>query len=1389
MKRYRNQILFFLILFSLLCLVNGQFQLTDLSSNTDKIKYLDSDGSTCNFKIPILASGAGTLNFLSEDTIPAQWFPYSYSSGANTLFLLEFNSIKKGEKEYTIFVEGVPSMKITLSCLLFSSLLSFNLIKPVFWSSTLKYSSIISVDGLPSGSSTFEFDKSSFNLVILGAIGSTTFIRVEFNEYYYFENKLNSIWPIQLTFKESNYTIKIPFISSKIDFDQPVDIKTYPNPIDIDFMGDIFGGEITFRSVSSNQRPIYSLSTSFNNSQIYVSPRPISGNANNITYIVYCRRFETNEKQIYNLNSFSPFGNISISTTSKFYNTLSIFNNNSPNLISNNQVDGKSFDLSFENLKSYDFQTYQYQFKSGSSIMKLAFPFGFKSGDNLKFNYLASFLTSYQSSNPTSVLKIDDIPFQVSPNQLDITIDNTLRIEDLLFFEAGNFKFVIRIMAGSSYSVKYFIIPLKNGLNIKIDNSNCISQNLLLGFWEYIFDVFLYGSDFEGNIIIYNFNDHQKSYSLGYPYDARDSRKILLLPKIDLSNCNYLQDIKNISFLNNNIDLTNQNVDNMIYFSFGNDKNKFYITKSIGFSLTDPKSLRDQGFNGDISKYYNTKLTFAKFDSLNNRFSAPFKMPANTVPGQLDYTLIFDKDNIILSTLLPMEYQLNVTSSNVDIQGPMITNIIYNYNSLSFGWTITIEDSINGFDNGYILIRGVIDSSIYNISFSNKDSKNGNNKFKNNYDILIELDKTYKCISQNYSINYVYLVDTFGNDAIFYKHATDIQLNKIVYNFDSTGNPLINFMNQQNLLTILSPDYCNSPQVDSTIILLNFNTITTQIDSGSINRSVTFDFQVQDTIWGLKKDQYPIVYLISQDFKSVQCVSKIVSLDDFKGVYQCTFDQLPLGFGFPNGLSISVYGFINNGGQFYGFSSSMLKSLGFKNFIGVPNYNPNLIFITGSSEVTELDSEFFIYGTAFLNVVAVRITLSNSTQFECTFQCFLNSIIKVLYFPIGIKDPFTIKLIDVLNDYSNDYIVTPIQYNFKYEPIITETPIITYPPQKCKGSPECGGTSNGYCSNSGCICYSPWFGVDCTSQIITVAPPLIDIDKPITSIDVPKDSNGNNITSIISIVALREINSLTNEQIKIHYFEKWIYKNISSTISQYTSNITNGDGDSVDGKTITTTITATLEWFTESKNISFANQKLIMNPSSMKYTIELSSYAFSNSLSNLQVVMSAQIQSNQRNICSDKDFGNTTMENSNYIKLQVASNSFYGRYIKRGIVDGKIITVENEILDSKFNAIQSENSAQTFIGVLIGNYVNYAIIDPDFSILIESNSANSNSPNSMCTTLNSTKLSTGQLIGIIIGSFIAFLALLIIIIFLMYKSSNFLSIKIFIYKITKKSKL
>lgn len=92
-------------------------------------------------------------------------------------------------------------------------------------------------------------------------------------------------------------------------------------------------------------------------------------------------------------------------------------------------------------------------------------------------------------------------------------------------------------------------------------------------------------------------------------------------------------------------------------------------------------------------------------------------------------------------------------------------------------------------------------------------------------------------------------------------------------------------------------------------------------------------------------------------------------------------------------------------------------------------------------------------------------------------------------------------------------------------------------------------------------------------------------------------------------------------------------------------------------------------------NISFANSDIKMNPSTIKYTIEISKYNFKNKLNRLQLIISAMMiinktsdddNNNNNNICSIKEFGETIKEeNSNYLKIQIDNHSIYARFIKR----------------------------------------------------------------------------------------------------------------------------
>ncbi|KAM9981512.1 hypothetical protein ACTFIY_003817 [Dictyostelium cf. discoideum] len=307
--------------------------------------------------------------------------------------------------------------------------------------------------------------------------------------------------------------------------------------------------------------------------------------------------------------------------------------------------------------------------------------------------------------------------------------------------------------------------------------------------------------------------------------------------------------------------------------------------------------------------------------------------------------------------------------------------------------------------------------------------------------------------------------------------------------------------------------------------------------------------------------------------------------------------------------------------------------------------------------------------------------------------------------------------------------------------------------------PICGGPKQGFCSSKGCVCYPPWIGNDCNSQVLIIPQPSINTSQPSAEIPIIDTKNNNNqqpsginylYKSLISIVSIRELD-FNGKQINLYPFDQWIFTQISQNKSQYFTSIKNNSTSST--TPFNTNITVILEWFKDTSTIEFANSSITMYPSSIKYTIEITEYKFSNQLNNLQLVMSASFESSKtKDICSLKDFGETSNgDNSNYFKIQIDDHSLYGRFIKRAIIDSKISTIENVLLDSKMDSFQTASSSQSFIGITIPNYQKSIIIDPDFSVLVDSKSTSTNDENSICTS-NQSKLTTPQLIGIIIGS-------------------------------------
>ncbi|KAN0023963.1 hypothetical protein ACTFIV_008356 [Dictyostelium citrinum] len=817
----------------------------------------------------------------------------------------------------------------------------------------------------------------------------------------------------------------------------------------------------------------------------------------------------------------------------------------------------------------------------------------------------------------------------------------------------------------------------------------------------------------------------------------------------------------NITFLKNNLDMTDDSY-NIMYIDFNDN---VPTGKSLSLVLLDiisfPIERHNTGSNMMIKRPF-------KYNNQTKKYECKFILPKNNMFGNIHYIIFYG--NLMGMYDNELTRKLNVNNTILDNQGPLFSSFekIGDASVISttgtIGWKFNITDDLNGFESGYIKVMGTVDSSTYHFNFTMNDVIG--DKFNCQYQILINI--TQPCISQEYRIVRVILFDTNKIASRFNLYTPLLPTAAII-------NPFLNLLNQGLDITVIPFICLPSISSDERPILSSFVSSRSVIDVGASNRTISFDFSFTQVAIGIKKDQLPIVYINSFYSGLVECVSKLISYSSTEVVYSCS-TELPIGFGYPNELFFSLYGIVNVGGYFYGYSSKDLYSVS-ASYYANTTYSLNQPLIKSTDTFYSDEKDLVLYGKGLKNVNLVNIVYRDSSLSPHSFP------------PTELTNkPFDITLSTTDSLTSNIYTVNPIYFNVSETPTPTEsptnsptttpsetptttpsetptttpiptiTPIPTNPPQKCLGNPECGGKNQGYCSPTGCICYSPWIGTTCSSQIIIIPQPSTNTTNP--QVEIPTDNNNGQSSesnsqepqkmifkSLISLISLRELN-FKNEEVKNYKFEQWIYTPINEFKNQYFTTISN------------TNITATLEWFNQSTSIQFANQNLTMNPSSIKYTIEITEYQFSSSLNQLQLVMAASLTTNSNDICSLNQFGNTsTGDDSNYLKIQIENHSLYGRFIKRAIIDNVVKSISNVLLDSSLNIVDSSSSLQSFIGITIPYYSGSIIVDPDFSILIDSKSA-SDEEDSICTKKNS-GLTTAQLAGIIVGS-IAFAAVIVI---------------------------
>ncbi|KAF2075418.1 hypothetical protein CYY_003297 [Polysphondylium violaceum] len=729
---------------------------------------------------------------------------------------------------------------------------------------------------------------------------------------------------------------------------------------------------------------------------------------------------------------------------------------------------------------------------------------------------------------------------------------------------------------------------------------------------------------------------------------------------------------------------------------------------------------------------------------LNNQgyYQFDIVIPAKIRKGYLSYSIYFNdfqEGNEDIYSIFGEKSQIMVTSGQFDFIGPVVESHgpsipVFTFTSTSdsvdLSWSIRFSD-MSGFKSATVNIISDFDRLGYTFNLTSSDLISGDA-----YDGVYKMQfPTIRyCKNMKYYISSLTTIDLLGNSWTYGKLSNrDLhplyKYDKVIENPEPTFELICNYLVPNDIVPSISKLVLNSP---------------TQLDTLSNNRGVKAEFTViNPDIIGISLRHLPICFFQTFQFADiVNATSVIKTLTNPNNItYEC-IANLPYGYGLRSNVAVSIYGISNNYYNLIGYSAIDLQKQ-FSN--SIINTTINQPTITSYTTFESIGGKLTIYGNEFGNNGDNSVSIIFSNQTTLTPLSLSNDDHQLITDHIGSTNiSFTVQLVNKFNRVSNLYSI--------------------YPKILC--SSDCGvSLGYGYCNNRGtCTCLGDRAGEDCMSvnskPIITPNP-----ISPSVNISANDFSESPSFTSFLSVVSLRELEiseTIVNEFI----FDNTKWENIkdNSSTTQYSFKYSLAN----------TTIVSNVQVFTEATNITFGNQQLQMFPSSIKFTFDISAYPFAKSTNSLQLVMLATFKSKDTDVCSFTEFTSDS-DYDQYLKIQIQDRSLFGRFVKYGIIDGRERVVTNKLLTDI--SIYKSDESQTFIGLNIPYYSKQALLDPDFSVLINTDKAG-DKENSICYE-KSKGLTSAQIAGIVVGGAVfLFIVAALVIFFLSRNSKNFTAVKL-----------
>ncbi|EFA85987.1 hypothetical protein PPL_01220 [Heterostelium album PN500] len=768
-------------------------------------------------------------------------------------------------------------------------------------------------------------------------------------------------------------------------------------------------------------------------------------------------------------------------------------------------------------------------------------------------------------------------------------------------------------------------------------------------------------------------------------------------------------DIRNITYfkLSRNVfDLSNGDVNGTLYFN-----------------LTNPLKELEPMF---VIPYLSSQ-NIGKYDSNLNLYVIDFTIPKGMLPGKILYSinvLVAQIESTMLESYFNDSVAITVTNSAGDFMDPILEEIhAFPNNNYSIGesvvedigWNLRITDFPNGFSFGTLDIISDHDLLPIKVNFSGQSSRISGNEFDGVYAIRFSVNGT--CRTQTYTIANVLLYDNFA-----YKSQSLTNMNPLTSIFGSQYADQLKL--QLNCLTSMIDN--DSP------IMTTFDFSPISVDVGSLNRNIKFSMKIKDVgPSGLSLRHSPIIQLASDNANLVQVTMNYISSINGEYLFESQY-QLPYGFGM-NVITVSIFGLVDNFKNYRGYNTfDLMNSTSLWPYSIQRTMTLTEPILESAKKLTNKGGVLYVYGRNFgldSTGFSTTINFQDGKGFvNVEFDSFFATMLKFNNIPP--ISSTNISMIVTKNGISSNELIIPIE-NANPNPTNTPTatPSTTPQPQKCPGTPECN--NNGQCINSICKCYDSWYGPSCSSIPIPPAYP-----EPITGINITE--SGSLITTSIEIIGVRELDATMNV-VQSFNISKWNFTDLSTTSSNpkyfYSTQLNQRS----------TLLNVSIEYFKNSGNITFAGEQLFIPASTIKFSMNMSHYDFKDQTNLIQILMKSSIQTDNSDACSSAGVG-IVDKNVQWIKLNVDESSLYGRFLSKGVIDNRVSTIQNVIIEDE-DEDQTKQMRSVIVGIICSSFEDSINLDPDFSNLIDVGS--SDTSDFICS--SSKKLSNGAIAGIVVG--------------------------------------